>query len=135
MSQNGTSKVLYIEDQPEMIDLVRLTLRRMGCEVYGATDGVQGLNMMRELQPDLVLLDLTLPGSDGWEIRNAMQTDERLKSMPVVLVTARVPDEAMPKGRKLPQADAYIAKPFSLAEIRSVVQSVLSQRKSTRVAA
>ena len=121
------SRVLYIEDQPEMIDLVRLTLRRIGCEVLGAMDGQAGLAMMRELKPDLVLLDLMLPGSDGWQIRDIMLADEVLKYLPVVLVTARIQatTSATACGRPLPQADAYITKPFSLIEMRSVVQGML----------
>jgi len=124
---NKAHKVLYIEDQSDMIDLVRLTLRQMGCDVYGATDGIQGLSMMRDLQPDLVLLDLMLPGSDGWQVRNAMQADAQLKTLPVILVTARV-QEGNPAGnRQLPQADAYITTPFSLTEMRTTVKSFLSE--------
>ncbi len=123
--ENKAHKVLYIEDQSDMIDLVRLTLRHMGCDVYGATDGSQGLNMMRDLQPDLVLLDLMLPGSDGWQVRSAMQADAQLKTVPVILITARVPGGNPVNHRQLPQADAYITKPFSLAEMRTIVKSFL----------
>ncbi len=118
-------RVLYIEDQPEMIELVRLTLRRIGCEVLGALDGQAGLQMMRELKPDLVLLDLMLPGSDGWQVRDIMLADETLKRLPVVLVTARVQAVTPAGSRPLPQADAYIIKPFSLTEMRAVVQGIL----------
>jgi CheY-like chemotaxis protein len=120
-------KILYVEDQPEAIELVRLALRRIGCDVFGATDGLQGVQMMRELQPDLVLLDLMLPGWDGWQVREAMQADADLKYMPVVLVTARV---ASPNsnGRQPPPADAYVTKPFSLVEIRNTIESVLTRK-------
>jgi CheY-like chemotaxis protein len=120
-------KILYVEDQPEAIELVRLALRRIGCDVFGATDGLQGVQMMRELRPDLVLLDLMLPGWDGWQVREAMQADADLKYMPVVLVTARV---ASPNsnGRQPPPADAYVTKPFSLVEIRNTIESVLTRK-------
>jgi CheY-like chemotaxis protein len=120
-------KILYVEDQPEAIELVKLALRRIGCEVFGATDGLQGVQMMRELRPDLVLLDLMLPGWDGWQVREAMQSDAELKYMPVVLVTARV---ASPNsnGRQPPPADAYVTKPFSLVEIRNTIESVLIRK-------
>ncbi len=120
-------KILYIEDQPEAIELVRLALRRIGCEVYGATDGCQGVQLMRELRPDLVLLDLMLPGWDGWKVREAMEDDEMLCETPVVLVTARVATGVSP-GREPPRADAYVTKPFSLIEIRSTIESVLAKR-------
>ena len=118
-------KILYIEDQPEMIDLVRLTLRRMGCEVFGVTDGIQGLRMMREIHPDLVLLDLMLPGWDGWQVSQAMQADPELRNLPVILVTARVSISYAGSERQPPPAAAYITKPFSLGELRTAIQSVL----------
>jgi CheY-like chemotaxis protein len=123
--ENRTYKILYIEDQPEMIELMQLTLKRMGCEVYGVTDGEQGIRMMHELQPDLVLLDLMLPGCDGWQVRKAMEADAHLRSLPVILVTARAVGLKNGADRQPPPADAYVTKPFSLAEIRSTIQSVL----------
>jgi CheY-like chemotaxis protein len=130
-----THKVLYIEDQPEMIELVRLTLRRIGCEVYGSTDGAEGLQMMKTLRPDLVLLDLMLPGWDGWQIRQAMQADPDLTDLPVILVTARVVAQNTVPDRQPPPADAYITKPFSLAEIRSAIQNILNRRSTLAQAA
>ncbi len=122
------SRVLYIEDQPEAIELVRLALRKVGCEVIGATDGAQGMALMRELRPDLLLLDLMLPGLDGWQVRAQMQADEDLRSIPVILVTARVTVGDSGHGRQSPPADAYITKPYSLAEIRQTVQTLLAGR-------
>jgi len=127
-------RILYIEDQAEMIDLVRLALQTMGCEVHGATDGTLGLNMMRELAPDLVLLDLMLPGLDGWKISGEMRDDPALCRIPVVLVTARVQLAASPRVRPLPEADAYVTKPFSLSEIRSTVACVLQRQMQSQVA-
>ncbi len=120
--------ILYIEDQPEMIELVQLALRRLGCDVLGVTDGPQALDVMRRSRLDLVLMDLMLPGWDGWQVTEAMQADARLRQLPVILVTARVPNDRT--GRRPPRADGYITKPFSLAELRSTVQSVLGQPRS-----
>ncbi len=131
MNASEPYKILYIEDQPEAIELVRLALRRIGCEVYGATDGYQGLELMRELHPDLVLLDLMLPGWDGWKVREIMEGDEALRDVPVVLVTARVAAGVL-SGRLPPPADAYITKPFSLVEIRSTIETVLAKRAEAR---
>jgi CheY-like chemotaxis protein len=118
-------KVLYVEDQPEMIELVQLALRRLDCDVQGASDGRQALGLMRSENPDLVMLDLMLPGYDGWQITDAMHADDRLKDLPVILVTARTVNAS--NCRQPPPADAYITKPFTLEELRTAVQSVLMQ--------
>ncbi|HEX9118288.1 MAG TPA: response regulator [Anaerolineae bacterium] len=120
-----TYQILYVEDQPEAVNLMRLALRKIGCEVYGAGDGILGVKMMKDLRPDLVMLDLMLPGCDGWQVREAMQADEGLRDTPVVVVSARVPLGTR-NDRQPPAADAYVTKPFSLAEIRSTVSRILS---------
>lgn len=125
--ERQTWRVLYIEDQPEMVELVRLALRSLRCEVLGAYSAEQGLQLMRESRPDVVLLDLMLSGSDGWRVREAMQSDPQLSRLPVILVTAHVPQMGGSSTRALPRADGYVLKPFSLAQMRSTVQSVLMQ--------
>ncbi len=123
-------RILYIEDQPDMIDLVRLALRRLNCDIVGATDGNEGLALMRQMRPDLILLDLMLPGSDGWQIRSAMIEDPELCDIPVILVTARLAGTGAVTSKPLPQADAYITKPFSVADIRAAVETILHRRAS-----
>jgi len=123
-------EILYVEDQPEMVGLVRLALRQSGCEVFGALDGTEGLRLMRERKPTLVLLDVMLPGLDGWQVRDAMLADETLKKIPVVLVTARVPTGEVLQPRPLSPADAAVTKPFTLADLRSTVQQVLQKQSA-----
>jgi DNA-binding response OmpR family regulator len=125
---NRPAKILYIEDQPEMIDLVNLALRQLKCEVIGATGGLEGLRLMREQRPDLVLLDLMLPEPDGWQVRKVMLADAALRDLPVILVTARVQLTEAVDTRPLPPADGCIIKPFSLAEMRAMVQAILQKR-------
>jgi CheY-like chemotaxis protein len=120
--------IIYVEDQPEMIELVQLALRRLDCSVHGATDGRQALELMRSEHPDLVLLDLMLPGCDGWQIVQAMQADTGLKHLPVILITARSANASA--GRQPPQADAFITKPFAVEELRQAVGSVLNNLRS-----
>ena len=117
--------ILYVEDQPEMVELVQLALRRLDCNVRGATDGRQALDLIRNESPDLILLDLMLPGCDGWQVIEALQADDRLKHVPVILVTAQTINAY--SGRQPPPADAYITKPFILEDLRSAVRSVLEQ--------
>src|SRR3989304_5435895 len=82
-------RVVCIEDDPEMIDLVRLIRGRKGFEVIGANGGVEGLEAVRREKPDLVLLDLMMPDMDGWEVYQQIKADETLRHIPVVVVTAK----------------------------------------------
>ena len=76
MSAKGNKQILCIEDEPEMIDLIRLILERRGFNVQGAAGGMEGIKKIRELLPDLVLLDLMMPDMDGWEVYQQMKADE-----------------------------------------------------------
>src|SRR3989337_236285 len=89
MSDRTVKQILCIEDEPEMIDLIRLILGRRGFEVHGASGGTEGLKMVRESHPDLVLLDLMMPDMDGWEVYQQMKADPKLRDIPVVVVTAK----------------------------------------------
>jgi len=81
--------ILCVEDEPEMIDLIRLILGRRGFEVKGATGGTEGLKMIREEHPDLVLLDLMMPDMDGWEVYQQIKADEKTRDIPVIVATAK----------------------------------------------
>lgn len=82
-------KVVVIEEEPEMIDLVKLILGRKGFELIGAVGGQEGLEAVRREKPDLVILDLTMPDMDGWEVYQKIKADEELKGIPVVVVTPK----------------------------------------------
>ncbi|MFC1976506.1 PleD family two-component system response regulator [Chloroflexota bacterium] len=84
--------ILYIEDERPVIDLVREALKLAGYKVVGATSGRQGLALMREREPDLILLDLMMPDINGWDVYREMKTDENLSKIPVVVVSAKVPE-------------------------------------------
>jgi len=81
--------VVCIEDEPEMIDLIRLILERRGLEVVGALTGREGLETVRRVKPDLILLDLMLPDMDGWELYRQIKADPELRHIPIQVVTAR----------------------------------------------
>lgn len=85
-----TSKVLIVEDDPSTIELVRLYLQRDGYKVIAAMDGTEGLRLAREARPDLVVLDLMLPGMDGMQICQALREES---TVPIVMLTARVEEE------------------------------------------
>jgi len=119
--------ILCVEDEPEMIDLIRLILGRRGFEVIGATGGVEGLKMVREHQPDLVLLDLMMPDMDGWEVYQQIKADEKTKGIPVIVVTAKAQSIDKVLGLHIAKVDDYIAKPFSPQDLLNSVEKVLQK--------
>ena len=120
--------ILCVEDEPEMIDLMRLILGRRGFEVKGAAGGLEGLRIMREELPDLVLLDLMMPDMDGWEVYQQMKADERTKNIPVIVVTAKAQSIDKVLGLHIAKVDDYIAKPFSPQDLMNSVERVLKSK-------
>lgn len=118
------SKILVVDDEPNIIEAIEENLKREGYQTVRAHSGEEALAMMPQEQPDLVLLDLTLPGMDGYEVCRQMQQDVRLIHIPVIMLTARssTPDKVMgyQKG-----ADDYITKPFDADELLVRVRSQL----------
>jgi two-component system response regulator VicR len=120
-------RVIYIEDEPEMIDLVRLILNRRGYEIIGANGGREGLDMVRQQVPDLVLLDLMMPDMDGWDVYQQMKADEHTQNIPVIVITAKAQSIDKVLGLHIAKVDDYISKPFSPQELVDSVGRVMSK--------
>lgn len=129
MTEINTKVILCIEDEPEMIDLIRLILSRRGFEILGANGGKEGLEMIRKNHPDLVLLDLMMPEMDGWEVYQQMKADETTRDIPVIVVTAKAQSIDKVLGLHIAKVDDYIAKPFSPQELLASVDSVLGRQQ------
>ncbi len=113
--------ILVVEDERSMVDLVRMYLRREGFEVLVAYDGPTGLRKFREQSPALVILDLMLPGVDGWELCRQMRAES---DVPIVMLTARDAEADRVAGLET-GADDYVTKPFSPRELVARVKAVL----------
>jgi DNA-binding response OmpR family regulator len=124
-------RLVYIEDEPEMIDLVRLILNRRGYEVLGASGGYQGLEMIRQELPDLVLLDLMMPDMDGWDVYQQMKSDELTRYIPVIVVTAKAQSIDKVLGLHIAKVEDYISKPFSPQELMDSVERVLAKNQAS----
>jgi CheY-like chemotaxis protein len=119
--------ILCIEDEAEMIDLIRLILARHGYEVIGALGGQLGLEKVAELRPDLVLLDLMMPEVDGWAVLQRMRADSELRAIPVVIVTAKANEIDRVFGLEVARVEGYITKPFGPRDlVQAVHQAVRS---------
>ncbi len=123
-----TKRLIYIEDEQEMIDLVRLIMARRGYDVIGATGGHEGLSLIRQSKPDLVLLDLMMPDMDGWDVYQQMKADESTRNIPVIVVTAKAQSIDKVLGLHIAKVDDYIAKPFSPGELVESVEKVLARQ-------
>jgi len=130
MATKAKKLILCIEDEQEMIDLIRLILSRHGFEVRGANGGKEGLEVIRKEHPDLILLDLMMPDMDGWEVYQQMKADEATKDTPVIIVTAKAQSIDKVLGLHIAKVDDYISKPFSPQELLTSINNVLEKKKA-----
>lgn len=122
------SRILVIEDEMDIADLVALHLRRDGHEAVLAHDGRQGLQVAQEVLPDLVLLDLMLPGMDGVRVFKELRRFPGTRKVPVILLTARAQTEDRVAGLEL-GADDYVTKPFSPKELLLRIRVALRRQE------
>ncbi len=117
-------KIVIIEDEPDILEVLSYNLRREGFEILAATDGAQGLAMVKREKPDLVLLDLMLPGMDGVEICTTIKKHAETHNTLIIMVTAKGEESDIVLGLGV-GADDYISKPFSPKELVARVKAVL----------
>ncbi len=125
--ENKKRVLIYIEDEPAMIELVKLILEGHGYQVIAATGGQEGLDVIRETKPDLVLLDLMMPDMNGWDVYQQMKADEYMKGIPVIVVTAKAQNIDKVLGLHVAKVQDYVTKPFSPAQLLSSVRRVLGE--------
>jgi two-component system phosphate regulon response regulator PhoB len=120
--------ILIIDDEKDLIELVRYNLEKEGFDVIAATDGQSGLEVVKKHRPDLVMLDLMMPGLDGLQVCQQLRGDPRSSRIPVIMLTAKATEADRVVGLEL-GADDYITKPFSPREVVARIKAVL--RRST----
>lgn len=120
-------RVLVAEDSPEIAKLVELTLRIEGYEVLQAWDGTQALELAREHHPDLILLDVMMPGLTGFEVAQQLKNDAATADIPIIFVTAKHELDALVQGLEV--AVDYISKPFAVPELTARVRAAMRMRK------
>ena len=120
-----TARVLCIDDEPGVVELVSLILKSQNIQVDGAHSGTEGLKAMRIDPPDVVLLDVMMPEMDGWEVYKHMRTDDNLKDIPVIIVTARNSSFEEIIARERAGVSDYVTKPFLPNDLRKSLAKVL----------
>ncbi len=121
-------RILVADDDRNVLYLISEVLSRSEFEVSQAVNGDQALKMARETEPDLVLLDIMMPGLDGIEVCRALKSDPATKGLKVIMVTAKTGRKDIEAGQSA-GADYYITKPFKLSELIGIIESLIGPSK------
>lgn len=122
-------QILVVEDEEDILELVSFNLKKQGYQVRGVTSGEEALQEVRRKIPSLIILDLMLPGVDGFDVCKSLKNDPRTKAVPIVMLTARSEEADIVIGLEL-GADDYLTKPFSPRELIARVRAILRRSKA-----
>jgi DNA-binding response OmpR family regulator len=128
-ARSGPDTVLLVEDESDVVDLLRYNLNKAGFSVLIAEDGLLGLEMARKNRPEIIVLDLMLPGMDGYSLCRALKKDPETELLPVLMLTARGEPSERVRGLEI-GADDYVTKPFSPRELVLRIQALLRRTRS-----
>ena len=121
--------ILIVEDEEDISNLIQYNLEKVGYNVLSVTSGEEALKVIFKKIPDLILLDIMLPGMDGLELCRSLRKESTLNHVPIIMVTAKGEEHDIVKGLEL-GADDYINKPFSPKVLKARIQSVLRRKIS-----
>jgi two-component system phosphate regulon response regulator PhoB len=127
-------RIVIVEDEHDMADLVATRLQREGYKVDVAHDGIEGFDLIRSEPPDLVLLDIMLPGMSGTEIATRLRDDPRTVGVPIIMLTAKSEESDIVVGLKF-GADDYVTKPFSMSVLTARIDALLRRAASPQAPA
>ena len=123
---NMKKKILIIDDADELIELTRRILTSRGYEVIGLTDGDVAIQTIKKESPDLVIIDMILPGKHGTEICHEIKSNETIKQMPVIISTGQFIDEDITRSAEgFKQADDYLSKPFEIEDLLAKIRNLV----------
>ncbi len=120
-------RVLVVDDDREMVELIQLFLNNAGYETLAAFSGESALEQAFQQKPDLILLDIMMPKIDGWEVFRRIKNDPQAQSIPIVFLTARTQNIDRMIGLSVMKASGYLTKPFSKKELLDEVERVLTE--------
>ena len=126
VSVAGETRVLVIDDEAPIRLLCRVNLEAEGMDVLEAADGTTGLDLARDQQPDVVLLDVMMPGLDGWRVAEELLEDDRTNRIPIIFLTARAEFRDRARGLDIGGVD-YVTKPFNPLDLAPLVDDLLSR--------
>ncbi len=122
------TKILIVDDEADLVETIQFALELEGYNVLVASNGEEGLNIARQEKPDIILLDLMLPKLDGYKVCRLLKFDERYKSIPILMLTAKTQEKDKILGKET-GANEYITKPFDMDELMAKIKSYLSKKE------
>ncbi len=126
MEEERQPRILIVDDDPVIVRLLQINFRLEGYEVDTASRGEEALGKVREHRPDVVVLDVMMPGLDGWEVCRRLKENPEVRHVPVIFLSARAQDEDRQRGYAL-GVDEYVTKPFDPAHLVEIVQRALAR--------
>ena len=123
-------RVVWIEDDPELLRLGQLVLSHKGYEVVTVNDSREGYAVVLRERPDVILLDLMMPDVEGWAIYNQIKATPELKDTPVIVVTAKAQPADRAMALHLAKVDGYLVKPYDQNQLLDMMSQVIAQRKA-----
>jgi CheY-like chemotaxis protein len=126
------TKIMIVDDEPDIIYIIRRILEGAGYEVSEALSGEECLERLKEERPDLILMDVMMPGIDGWEATKKIKENEDTKDIPVIMLTVKREEEDMSKSFQYSHSDAHVGKPIVREKLLNTIEWVLKTKKGWR---
>lgn len=117
--------ILLVDDEPEIVEIMEIILGMNGHEVIVARDGQECFEVLQKELPDLILMDVMMPGMNGWDVCKKIKEDEKTRDIPVAMFTVRGSEDSEKKSLQYSKADDHISKPFGLEELLAKIEKLL----------
>jgi DNA-binding response OmpR family regulator len=127
MASTKKPVILFADDDPQILTMLGIRLSKKGYQILEASDGLQTLKQARQHHPDLVLLDVMMPGKNGWEVAKELRADEQLRNVGIVMLTA-IGEKVNELTSPLYGADEFVDKPFDFGDLEAKIKAVLDRR-------
>jgi DNA-binding response OmpR family regulator len=119
-------KILIVDDEADFVKFLKVKLEEGGYEVTAAHDGQEGLDKVRQIKPDLIILDIMLPKIDGYKVAGMLRADDQFKNIPIIMLTVKTGVEDIETGMKM-GAVSYISKPFKSTVLLGIIQGIIGK--------
>lgn len=123
------ARIVLVDDEPDVVFLVKKMLEKEGHEVTEFYNGKDALEQIEDISPELIILDIMMPGIDGWEVARTLKSRDSTKGIPIVILTVRVSEDSVEKSFEYAFADAHLGKPINTKKMLNTIDWILTNRR------